>query len=221
MTPFSDRSTVRVALFASADLHDEIVALLQASPATITQQLPTLAAAHTLTAADADVLVVGCAGGTLTDVMTVLRLSPDRVAVPVLAIYAAVERGRVIAACQAGIRGHLLLNDARDTLARAMPLVAQGTLIISPQLWEDFSRSFLVCTSAITERDRQLLMLVAAGESNQVIAAALHCSLRGVEDRIKLLARRYGVKNRTELAAWWAQQMLDRAPEEELWERSA
>ncbi|NJM09058.1 response regulator transcription factor [Candidatus Gracilibacteria bacterium] len=213
MTPFSALPPVRVALFTAADLHDAVVALLQRSPAVLTQQVTTLAAAQALTPADADVLVVGCSVDLIADFITILRLSPDQVAVPVLVIYAEGHRGRLVAACQAGIRGHMLLHEGHDYLALALQGVRHGALVVSPQLWRHFSTQHLDCSIDLTERDRQLLTLVAAGETNHDIAAALHCSVRGVEERLSGLYQRCGVTNRAELAAWWAQRMIDFPPD--------
>jgi non-specific serine/threonine protein kinase len=51
-----------------------------------------------------------------------------------------------------------------------------------------------------SEREVEVLALVAAGTSNEEIAQALVLSLKTVESHLRRLFDRYGVLNRTELA---------------------
>ena len=51
-----------------------------------------------------------------------------------------------------------------------------------------------------SERELEVLELVAAGTSNEEIARRLFLSLKTVESHLRRLFNRYGVMNRTELA---------------------
>ncbi|KAA0573454.1 LuxR C-terminal-related transcriptional regulator [Azospirillum sp. Sh1] len=54
------------------------------------------------------------------------------------------------------------------------------------------------------ETDRNIVALVAAGSSNQAVARGVRVSLPTAKNRVRILIRRAGVRNRTELARWWA-----------------
>ena len=52
----------------------------------------------------------------------------------------------------------------------------------------------------MTEGERRIAELVAAGKSNKETAAALFVSVNTVEDALKRVYRKLGVRSRTELS---------------------
>lgn len=131
--------------------------------------------------------------------------SPD-VAVVVLTSFA--DRARVDEALAAGAVGYLLKDsDPRDLLAgiRAAaaghapldPRVARGLL---PSLRKDPA-------AALSDRERQVLRLVAKGMANKQIGRALGISEHTVKVHLGSVFRHIGVGDRTS-AAMWAQEHL-------------
>jgi DNA-binding CsgD family transcriptional regulator len=57
----------------------------------------------------------------------------------------------------------------------------------------------------LTEAERQVAGLVAAGHTNREVAAELYMGLRTVEAHLSAVYRKLGVRSRSELARTWAQ----------------
>jgi DNA-binding NarL/FixJ family response regulator len=57
-------------------------------------------------------------------------------------------------------------------------------------------------TSTLTRREREVLTLVAAGDTNRDIAAALHLSVHTVERHVANIFLKLGTRTRAEAAAW-------------------
>lgn len=114
----------------------------------------------------------------------------------------------VYAALRAGAGGFLLKDAPVDELVRAIRVVAGGGALLDPsvtrRLIEEFARrpehrldpSWV---SDLTERQTEVLTLVARGRTNQEIAAALHLSEATVKSHLAQLLRKLGARDRTQL----------------------
>ena len=58
---------------------------------------------------------------------------------------------------------------------------------------------------ALTQAERQVAGLVAAGHTNRDVAAELYMGLRTVEAHLSAVYRKLGIRSRSELARAWAQ----------------
>jgi DNA-binding CsgD family transcriptional regulator len=58
----------------------------------------------------------------------------------------------------------------------------------------------------LTITERKVAQLVAAGRTNREVAAELYMGLRTVEAHLSMAYRKLGVRSRSELARWWAEQ---------------
>lgn len=100
------------------------------------------------------------------------------------------------AAAERGAAGYLLKTAELSELAPAVHRVATGGTVFS-------SASMRAIRTALrrpSEREIEVLRLVAGGASNEEIAGRLFLSLKTVESHLRRLFDRYGVMNRTELA---------------------
>jgi DNA-binding CsgD family transcriptional regulator len=59
---------------------------------------------------------------------------------------------------------------------------------------------------ALTQAERQVAGLVAAGHTNREVAAERYMGLRTVEAHLSAVYRKLGIRSRSELARAWAQQ---------------
>ncbi|MBX6324240.1 MAG: response regulator transcription factor [Rhodospirillaceae bacterium] len=57
----------------------------------------------------------------------------------------------------------------------------------------------------LTERQRQIVRLVAAGSTNKQIARVLGMEATTVKSHLRLILRKLRVRNRTQLAVLWRQ----------------
>ena len=103
----------------------------------------------------------------------VARVAPD-VAVLVLTMYD--DDDSVFAAMRAGARGYLLKGAGQEQIARAIQAVAAGQAIFGPGVAVRVLRYFAMPARTdapfpdLTEREREVLDLIAAGLGNTAIA---------------------------------------------------
>ncbi|HET9850915.1 MAG TPA: response regulator transcription factor [Candidatus Limnocylindrales bacterium] len=102
----------------------------------------------------------------------------------------------VRAAFERGARGYLLKTAELAEIVAAIRSVAAGATAFSASTLTSIS----LARRRPSVREIELLVLLAAGASNDQIASELVLSLKTVESHLRRLFNRYGVMNRTELA---------------------
>ncbi len=109
---------------------------------------------------------------------------------------------RIISAVQAGARGYLLKGAPRDELFRAIRIVAGGGSLLQPAVAAKLIRRFAapapLPAEALTEREHEVLALLAEGRQNKEIAARLQISERTVKFHVSAVLTKLGAGNRTE-----------------------
>jgi len=119
-------------------------------------------------------------------------------------------REDVVAALRGGADGYLLKDmDPEDLLAKLHEL-AQGRLVMSPNVAECLALALraenrLVDESAakqLTDREREILCHISNCESNKLIARNLDIAEATVKVHVKHLLKKLGLKSRTEAAVW-------------------
>jgi DNA-binding NarL/FixJ family response regulator len=115
----------------------------------------------------------------------------------------------VFEAIKAGANGYLLKEVELDELLEAICAVAQGEAVIDPAIASRLLAEFRqpqkteeTPESALSDRDVDILRLVAQGLPNQEIADQLFISEKTVRNRLSLLFRQLHLKNRTEAALY-------------------
>ncbi len=96
------------------------------------------------------------------------------------------------AAMRLGAAGYVLKNAPVPDLIAAVRQAAAGALV--------FRRRQRSVLPGLSSRERRVVSLVAAGRSNDEIAADLGLSVKTIEVTLSRLYRRFGVASRTELA---------------------
>lgn len=102
-------------------------------------------------------------------------------------------------ALQVGVKGYLLKNSVFEELFLAIRAAARGELYLSPAISEiivaDFLEGHDSSTPAsafdqLSAREREVLKLVAEGQTNKAIAEAMHISVKTVEKhRLNLMTK--------------------------------
>jgi DNA-binding NarL/FixJ family response regulator len=112
----------------------------------------------------------------------------------------------VFAAMRAGARGYLLKDADREELTLAIRAVARGEAIFSPAIAQRLIRYFAalpqhaaaITFPELTEREREILDLMAQGLSNKVIANRLVLSLKTVQNHVSHIFSKLQVADRAE-----------------------
>jgi DNA-binding NarL/FixJ family response regulator len=106
-------------------------------------------------------------------------------------------------ALQAGALGFVLKHSAPAELVLAVRAALQGRTFIAPELAAEVFRSPAKKeadpAAALTLRQREILQLLAQGQSAKQVAAALNLSARTVEDHKYRLMEALGIENNAEL----------------------
>jgi DNA-binding NarL/FixJ family response regulator len=114
-------------------------------------------------------------------------------------------------AMKAGASGFLLKDATREQLTGAIRAVCAGETLLAPaitrRLIEDFCRGPEPGTPAggtagLSEREREVVRLVAAGLSNAEIAARLYLSEATIKSHITRILARLGLRDRVQIAVY-------------------
>lgn len=157
------------------------------------------AALAAVTSSNADVLVLDLNMNGLEGIEVLRRAKRDmpRLKVVILTMHAG--REYVSRAIAEGADGYLLKDSAVQDLAAAIVAVTSGGTFFSPaiqqqmaELVRDGQKQGL---QGLTEREREVLMLIARGQSTKEIATTLDIGQRTVETHRANLMRKLGVKS--------------------------
>lgn len=112
----------------------------------------------------------------------------------------------LVAAMRVGARGYLLKGADRNEVARAISATSNGEAIFSPAMAQRLTRVFSrserpVPFPELSEREREVLNLIANGLSNNEIAARLHISSKTVRNHITNIFAKLDVSERSEAIA--------------------
>jgi len=115
----------------------------------------------------------------------------------------------VFAALRAGASGFLLKDTPPNDLLAAIRIIADGEALLSPQvtrrLVAEFAKRPAVAVEAahrlegVTEREREVLILIARGLSNTEIAAELHLSTATAKSHVGRLLTKLAARDRAQL----------------------
>jgi DNA-binding NarL/FixJ family response regulator len=114
------------------------------------------------------------------------------------------DRDRILQALDAGACGYLLKDAEPDELLRAIRACARGEAPLSPRAAQALlsARRQPSPLEALSEREREVLALVAAGLANKQIARRLGISEKTVKAHLTRVFREIGVFDRTQAALW-------------------
>jgi DNA-binding NarL/FixJ family response regulator len=120
------------------------------------------------------------------------------------------DRERVTDALDAGAIGYLLKDAEPDEVVRGVRAAAEGHSPLTPKAAAAVlsSRAERRPAEDLTEREREVLGLVADGMPNKLIARRLGISERTVKGHLTHIFQRIGVTDRTQAALWASRHRL-------------
>jgi DNA-binding NarL/FixJ family response regulator len=129
----------------------------------------------------------------------------------VLVVSAAQDEADVVGAIGAGARGYLTKESEPDEIVRAMRTVAAGGTYVSATL----AAYLLKAPIQLTTREKEILRLVAGGETDQDIAEQLVISVRTVRSHLDRIRDKTGYRRRADLTRLAIERRLIPAPRKE------
>ncbi len=120
----------------------------------------------------------------------------------VIALTSVLEDSSVVSAIRAGAIGYLLKDTEADALVQAIKAAAEGQVQLSPQAAARLMREVRVPHSPeeLTEREVDVLRLLAQGKSNKEIAYALSIGEKTVKTHVSNILSKLNVSSRTQAA---------------------
>ncbi|GEB13166.1 response regulator [Pimelobacter simplex] len=134
----------------------------------------------------------------------------------VLILSASGEQDDVLAAVKAGATGYLVKSASRDELIDAVRRVAAGDSVFTPGLaalvlgeFRRMDQPAMPPGERLTDRETEILKMVAKGMSYKQIAERLVLSHRTVQNHVQNTLRKLQMHNRVELTRYVIEQGLD------------
>jgi DNA-binding NarL/FixJ family response regulator len=149
-----------------------------------------------------DVVLMDLQMPVMDGVQATRRIVDARTAGAILVLTTFEDDVHVRAAVQAGAIGYLLKDVLKEDLVRAIRDAARGTPTLDARAQRTLMRSLNAPAhaspfDALTPRERDVLRLIARGESNKRIAAQLNLSLGTVKGYVSAVLEKLGVADRT------------------------
>jgi len=142
---------------------------------------------------------------------TIRREMPD---VEVIALTSVLEDKSVVDAVRAGAIGYLLKDTESDELIRAIKAAAAGQVQLSPKAAARLMREVRTPDNpeTLTDRETDVLRLLAMGQSNKEIAQTLSIGEKTVKTHVSNVLAKLGVTSRTQAALYAVRIGLVEAP---------
>jgi DNA-binding NarL/FixJ family response regulator len=125
----------------------------------------------------------------------------------VLIVTSFTEQRTVVPALRAGAAGYVYKDVDPDALAGAIRSVHAGHILLQPEvagalLSQEEANSGQGRGGSLTEREREVLGLIADGRSNREIARALVLSEKTVKTHVSNILMKLDLADRTQAALW-------------------
>lgn len=132
------------------------------------------------------------------------RIAAERPGAAVLVLTSFSDRARILGALEAGACGYLLKDVRADEVAAAIRAAARGESPLDPRAASTVLRARTEPQPGdeLSDREREVLGLVAQGLPNKLIAVRLGISEKTVKAHLTRVFRAIGVTDRTQAALW-------------------
>lgn len=160
-------------------------------------------AVQTAAAGDVDVVLMDLNLPTMSGVEATARMMALTDPPAVLVVTMVDDEDTVVAAIRAGARGYILKGAAGEEIAAAIRTVATGGAVLGAGVASQIltiGAAAPVANDGLTDREREVLALLAEGASNAQIARALGLSLKTVQNYVSRILDKLQVADRTQAA---------------------
>lgn len=145
----------------------------------------------------------------MSGVETLIKLREMDVSAIILIVTVSDDHNDVIAAMRAGADGYILKDAEPEELIQAVQDASKGQLTVSPQLTKALAMALRDNTASardtletLTERELEILTLVAKGFANKAIANKLSITEATVKVHVKNMLKKLKLESRVKAAVW-------------------
>lgn len=146
-------------------------------------------------------------------VQTVAYLREHCPEVRVVALTAYDDDAYVRGLVSAGVAGYVLKDEATDTVMRAIQAVVQGDTWFSRHIVEKLAqiKNRQDASATLTDREKEMLEMVAQGLDNTHIGAKLSLADQTVRNYLSRIYTKLGVSSRAEAIVWARERGMGRS----------
>lgn len=193
-----DHAVVRQGLRMFLGLDPEIEVVGEASTGT-----QALRMAHEL---EPDVVLMDLLMPEMDGIEATARIRREVPDTEVIALTSVLEDSSVVGAVRAGAIGYLLKDTEADELLRAIKAASAGQVQLSPKAAARLMREVRTpeALEELTERELEVLRLLAQGQSNKEIAYKLSIGEKTVKTHVSNILAKLNVSSRTQAALYAA-----------------
>ena len=197
-----DHQVVRQGLRTFLELHDDIQVVGEAGDGLVAVEM-----AQQL---HPDVILMDLVMPRLDGISATRQVKSSAVDIKVIALTSFTEDDKIFPAIQAGASSYLLKDISPDNLVEAIRAAYHGEARLHPEIARRLMQQVSQQTSLpresqvddITEREREVVRLVAQGRSNHDIAQELVISEKTVKTHISNILSKLNLQDRTQLAIY-------------------
>ena len=193
-----DQTLVRQGIKSLLALSDEVEVVAEAEDGEPVRSM--------VTEYQPDVILMDIRMPMMNGIEAVKDLVANNCQTPVLMLTTFDDHKLVLDAVQAGAKGYLLKDVSLESLVVAIKEVADGKTSIQPAITEKVLKGLQGISSdfesfqepeVLSEKEREILRLMAAGYSNREISNAMHKSEGTVKNQVSAILAKMGVRDRT------------------------
>jgi NarL family two-component system response regulator LiaR len=160
-----------------------------------------------------DVVVIDLVMPKVDGIEAIRRIRAVSPSTRVLVLTSFLDDEKLFPAVKAGAAGYLLKDVEPSELAKAIRTVARGEALLHPavaaRMMEELARPRTPRAEQLTERELEVLRLLARGLSNKAIALELHVSEKTVKTHVSNILAKLHLADRTQAALYAVREGLD------------
>lgn len=147
-----------------------------------------------------DVVLMDLVMPVMDGISAISAIRQEMPGVEIVALTSVLEDASVVGAVRAGAIGYLLKDTNADELRRSVKAAAQGQVQLSPEAAVRLMREVRApdAPQSLTERETDVLQLLADGQSNKEIARSLSIGEKTVKTHVSSILAKLGVQSRTQ-----------------------
>jgi DNA-binding NarL/FixJ family response regulator len=147
-----------------------------------------------------DVVVMDLLMPVMDGIVATAAIRREMPEIEVLALTSVLEDASVVGAVRAGAIGYLLKDTQADALCQAIKAAAAGQVQLTPKAAARLMQAISAPESpeALTERETDVLRLLAQGQSNKQIARRLNNTEQTIKSHVSRILSKLGVQSRTQ-----------------------
>jgi len=162
-----------------------------------------------------DLLIVDLRMKPMDGISLVTQLRSEGCTIPVVMLTMSDSEADLANAIRAGVRGYLLKDMSPEDVVDSIRRVAAGELVVAPAMTvkmidllrgDQSGQEPKNSLKLLTEREREIIQLLARGESNKAIAQNLSISYDTVKQHVRHILTKLNLSSRVKAAVLFAKE---------------